>query len=94
MIWAVTVPGTLLPLATFTFDTLGFCQTYSRAEMALFLTYGAFGVSCTIAGPAWFDSFDLFHFYQLPLDFGWRLCLIALAFTVCYTLIFRLIRRL
>lgn len=52
MIWAVTVTGTLLPLATFTFDTLGFCQTYSRAEMALFLTYGAFGVSCIIAGPS------------------------------------------
>ena len=92
MIWAVAMNGPLLPVATFTFDTLGFCQRHSKAQVALLFTYGAFGVSCTIAGPGWFDAIDLFQFYKLPLVFGWECFLITLAFAACYTLILRLMR--
>ena len=94
MIWAVTLHLTLLPLATFTFDTLGFCQMYSRPEIVLLSVYGAFGMVSCIAGPAWFDALDLFHFYAGPVEFNVRTYLIGFCFAAGYALVFQVVRRM
>ena len=90
----MTLQLILLPLATFTVDTLGFCQMYSRPEMVLLSIYGAFGMACCIAGPGWFDALDVFQFYAGPVGFNSRTYLIGLSFAAGYTLVFQAVRRM
>ena len=94
VVWAVTLQLTLLPLATFIVDTLGFCQMYSRPEMVLLAIYGAFGMTCCIAGPGWFDALDVFQFYDGPVSFNLRMYLIGLCFVAGYALVFQAVRRM
>lgn len=84
VIWIAALNTLGLPAASFGHDASLFCVAISRPEILLYLLNTVFGVLCSVLGPWWFDVLDIYHFYQLPWGFRWRMYLLLGVFMLLY----------
>lgn len=84
--WIAALNAVALPSVAFANDAWLFCARLSPPEFLLYTVNTIFGILCSVLGPSWFDVLDIYHFYQLPLAFTWRLYLLLCGFMLLYVI--------